>query len=153
MLLQPHDKAPDFIAPDHDGHMHSLEGYRGKKIALYFYPKDNTETCTKEACNLRDNFGLLKQKGIVILGVSADDAKSHKKFASKYSFLSHCLWIRKKGSSMITACGPKKKFMGRTYMGILRTTFLINEEGYIDHVIEKVESKTHAAQIMQVWGL
>src|SRR6201996_9257618 len=85
MLLQPGDKAPAFTAPDQDGKVHSLKDYKGKKVALYFYPKDNTETCIKEACNLRDNFAALQAKGIVILGVSLDDEKSHKKFEKKFS--------------------------------------------------------------------
>lgn len=85
MTLEQGSKAPAFKANDQDGNPHSLKDYKGKKVALYFYPKDNTETCTKEACNLRDNFALLKAKGVVILGVSADDEKSHKKFEKKYS--------------------------------------------------------------------
>src|SRR5580692_6022245 len=85
MPLKQGDKAPAFTAADQDGNIHSLKDYKGQKVALYFYPKDNTETCTKEACNLRDNYALLKEKGVVILGVSPDDAKSHKKFEKKYT--------------------------------------------------------------------
>src|ERR1035437_2150305 len=85
MQLQPKDKAPDFTTTDQDGNVVSLKDFKGKKVALYFYPKDNTQTCTIEACNIRDNFAVLKQKGVVVIGVSVDDAKSHKKFEKKYS--------------------------------------------------------------------
>src|SRR5437868_15537906 len=85
MKLKPGDKAPAFKAADQDGNIHQLKDYKGQKVVLYFYPQDNTETCTKQACNLRDNFALLKKKGIVVLGVSPDDEKSHKKFETKFS--------------------------------------------------------------------
>ena len=153
MTLKPKDKAPDFTAPDQDGMIHSLKDYKGQKVVLYFYPQDDTETCTKEACNLRDNYAVLKKKGVVILGVSPDTEKSHKKFEKKYS-LPFTLLVDT-DHKIINAYGvwAEKKFMGRTYMGILRTTFLINEKGKIDHVIEKVVSKTHSEQIMETWGI
>ena len=153
MTLQQGDKAPVFTAKDQDGKTHSLKDYKGKKVALYLYPKDNTETCTKEACNLRDNFALLKAKGVVILGVSADDEKSHKKFEKKYSLTFSLLADTNKKIIEDYGVWAEKKFMGRTYMGILRTTFLINEKGIIDHIIEKVNSREHAAQIIEVWGI
>ncbi len=153
MTLEQGSKAPAFKANDQDGNPHSLKDYKGKKVALYFYPKDNTETCTKEACNLRDNFALLKAKGVVILGVSADDEKSHKKFEKKYSLTFPLLADTDKKIIEDYGVWAEKKFMGRTYMGILRTTFLINEKGIIDHIIEKVNSKEHAAQIIEVWGI
>ena len=153
MLLKQGDKAPAFTTTDQDGNVHSLKDYKGKKVVLYFYPKDNTTTCTIEACNLRDNFAALKKKSIIVLGVSADDEKSHKKFEKKYSLPFTLLADTEK--KIVNAYGiwAEKKFMGRTYMGILRTTFLINENGKIDHIIEKVESKNHTAQIMEIWNI
>ncbi len=153
MTLQPGDKAPTFTTTDQDGKAVSLKDYIGKKVALYFYPHDNTETCTIEACNIRDNYAALKQQDIVVLGVSTDDVKSHKKFEKKYS-LPFTL-LTDVDEKIVNAYGiwAEKKFMGRTFMGTLRTTFLINEKGKIDHIIEKVTSKTHTAQILEVWGL
>lgn len=153
MQLQPKDKAPDFKAEDQDGNIHSLKDYKGKKVALYFYPQDNTETCTKQACNLRDNFELLKEKGVVVLGVSPDSVKSHKKFETKFG-LPFTLLVDT-DLKIVNAYGiwQEKLFMGRRYMGVLRTTFLINEKGKIDHIIEKVISKDHARQIIDTWGL
>ena len=153
MTLQTGDKAPAFTAKDQDGNAHSLKDYKGKKVALYFYPQDDTETCTKEACNIRDNFALLKSKGVVVLGVSPDTEKSHKKFEKKYS-LPFTL-LSDPEQKMLNAYGvwAEKKMFGRTYMGTLRTTFLINEKGKIDHIIEKVDSKNHSQQIIDAWGL
>ena len=153
MKLKPGDKAPDFKAPDQDGNIHSLKDYKGKKVAIFFYPQDNTETCTKEACNLRDNYAALRKKGVVVIGVSPDDEKSHKKFESKYS-LPFTL-LADVDTKILQAYGvwDWKKFMGREYIGVHRTTFLINEKGKIDHIIEKVVSKTHAEQILETWGL
>ena len=153
MTLKPKDKAPDFTAADQDGKVHSLKDYKGQKVVLYFYPKDNTETCTKEACNLRDNYAELKKKGIVILGVSADNEKSHKKFEKKYSLPFTLLADPDKKIINDYGVWAEKFFMGRYYMGILRTTFLINEKGKIDHIIDKVESKNHAEQIIETWGI
>ena len=153
MLLKQGDKAPAFTANDQDGKTHSLKDYKGKKVVLYFYPQDNTPTCTNEACNLRDNFTLLKKMGIVVIGVSPDSEGSHKKFEKKYS-LPFTL-LADAGNKIINDYGlwAEKTTFGRTYMGVLRTTFLINEKGKIDHIIEKVESKNHAAQILGTWGL
>jgi peroxiredoxin Q/BCP len=151
--LKPGGKAPAFKAQDQNGTVHDLNDYKGKKVVLYFYPQDNTETCTKEACNLRDNYTALKKKGIEILGVSPDNEKSHKKFEAKYQ-LPFTLLVDE-DHKILEAYGvwDWKTFMGRTYMGVLRTTFLINENGKIDHIIEKVVSKDHAAQILETWGL
>jgi peroxiredoxin Q/BCP len=153
MQLQPKDKAPAFTAMDQDGNTHSLKDYKGKKVVLYFYPQDDTETCTKEACNLRDNFASLKEKGIVILGVSPDDSRSHKKFETKYSLPFTLLVDTDQKILNKYGVWAEKKLFGRTYMGVLRTTFLINEKGIIDHIIEKVDSKRHSEQILKVWGL
>ena len=153
MQLKEGDKAPAFTATDQDGNVHSLKDYKGSKVVLYFYPKDDTETCTKEACNIRDNYAALKQKDIVVMGVSTDNEKSHKKFEKKYS-LPFTL-LADPEQKMVNDYGiwQEKKFMGRTYMGTLRTTFLINEKGKIDHIIEKVDSKNHTQQILETWGL
>ena len=122
-------------------------------MAIYFYPKDNTPTCTEEACNLRDNFSKLKKKGVIILGVSADSAKKHKNFEKKYSLPFPLLAdVDQKMINDYGVWGPKKLF-GRDYMGILRTTFLIDEKGKIAHIISKVEAKDHAQQIIDAWGL
>lgn len=153
MTLKQGDKAPAFTAQDQNGATHKLSDYKGKKVALYFYPKDNTATCTKEACNLRDNFEALKAKNIVVLGVSPDGAKSHKKFETKFTLPFTLLADEDK--KIITAYGlwAMKKLYGRDYMGVLRTTFLINEKGKIDHIIEKVNSAEHSRQILELWGL
>ena len=153
MTLKQGDKAPAFKTTDQDGVVRSLKDYAGQKVVLYFYPQDDTETCTKEACNIRDNYAALKQKGIVVLGVSPDDEKSHKKFEKKYS-LPFTL-LADTGHKMVNDYGvwAEKTLFGHTYMGVLRTTFLINEKGKIDHIIDKVKSKTHSEQIIGVWGI
>ncbi len=153
MTLQQGDKAPDFKAKDQDGNMRQLKDFKGRKVVLYFYPQDDTETCTKEACNLRDNYVALKKKGIVVLGVSPDDEKSHKKFEKKYTLPFTLLADTE--HKMVNDYGvwAEKTLFGHTYMGVLRTTFLIDEKGKIEHIIEKVKSKTHSEQIIQVWGI
>jgi peroxiredoxin Q/BCP len=153
MSLQAGSKAPTFTVNDQNNNPVSLKDFKGKKVALYFYPKDDTETCTIESCNLRDNYAKLKKQGVVILGVSPDSEKSHKKFENKYSLPFTLLADTDK--QLVTAYGvwAEKSMFGRKYMGVLRTTFLINEKGIIDHIIDKVESKNHSEQIMKVWGL
>ena len=153
MTLKPGDKAPAFTTTDQDGDTVSLKDFKGKKVVLYFYPKDDTETCTKEACNIRDNYAALKQHDIVVLGVSIDNEKSHKKFEKKYSLPFTLLTDVEQ--TIVNAYGvwDWKTFMGRTYMGTIRTTFLINDKGKIDHIIDKVVSKTHTEQILETWGL
>jgi peroxiredoxin Q/BCP len=148
--LKAGDKAPNFKAKDQNGNVHQLSNYKGKKLALYFYPRDSTPTCTVEACNLRDNFEVLKEKGIAILGVSADDEKSHTKFSTK-----HFPLLADTDHKILEAYGVwgPKKFMGRTFDGIHRTTFLIDEKGKIAQVITKVVSKNHAQQILEAWDL
>jgi peroxiredoxin Q/BCP len=151
--LKPKDKAPAITTTDQDGNKVSLKDYKGKKVALYFYPHDDTETCTKEACNLRDNYALLKQKGIEILGVSIDDEKSHKKFVKKYSLPFTLLVDSDKKIVNDYGVWGEKLFMGKIIVSTYRTTFLINEKGKIDHIIEKVLSGKHAQQIIEAWGL
>ncbi len=130
----------------------SLKALRGKKVILYFYPKDNTPGCTAEACNLRDNYQILKKKGFIILGVSPDDERSHKNFSSKY-VLPFAL-ISDKATEIIRSYGAwgKKKLYGKEYEGLLRTTFIIDGNGIISHILPKVDTKNHTAQILKVLG-
>ena len=148
--LKPGTKAPAFKAKDQNGDTVSLKDYAGKKVALFFYPHDNTPTCTVEACNLRDNYGALKNAGIEVIGVSTDDEKSHKKFEAKHQ-LPFTL-IADPEQKIVDAYGVwgLKKFMGKEFDGTHRTTFLIDEKGMITHVIEKVKSKEHASQILEL---
>ena len=143
------DKAPDFKCEDQNGKIVSLKDYKGKKLVLYFYPKDNTPGCTVEACNLRDNYATLKKKGFAILGVSADDDKKHLKFIEKYDLPFPLLAdVELKVIKDYDVWG-EKKFMGKTYDGIIRTTFLIDEKGKIEKVITAVATKNHAEQILE----
>jgi len=146
--LKTGDKAPAFIGKDENGKNISLSDFKGKKVVLYFYPKDDTPTCTNEACNLRDNYTLLKKNGYVIIGVSADEEKKHQKFIKKYN-LPFPL-IADVDKKIITAYDVwgEKLFMGRIFDGIVRTTFIINEKGIIENVITKVDSKNHTEQIV-----
>ncbi|MGA3012921.1 MAG: thioredoxin-dependent thiol peroxidase [Bacteroidales bacterium] len=142
------DIAPAFKSVDQDGNPISLSDFTGKKVILYFYPKDDTPGCTAEACNLRDNYDLLLNKGYIIIGVSADDDKSHKKFIEKY-VLPFPL-IPDKDKSILKAYGAwgKKKLYGREYDGILRTTYVISEKGFIERIFSKVDTKKHTEQIL-----
>ncbi len=143
--------APDFTATDQNGETITLSGYQGKKVVLYFYPKDNTPTCTVQACNLRDNVSLLQKRKIVVIGVSTDTEKSHKKFEQKFNLPFPLVADTEKQIAMAYGVWGPKKFMGREYEGVHRTTFLINEKGIIEHVITKVNSKDHANQILEQW--
>jgi len=153
MTLKPGDKAPAFTVNDQDGNSVSLSDFKGKKVALYFYPKDDTTGCTAQACNLRDNYASLKKKGVVILGVSIDSEKSHKKFENKYTLPFPLLADTEKDIVNKYGVWGEKMMYGRKYLGTFRVTFLINEQGKIDHIIEKVDTKDHAAQIEAAWGL
>jgi len=151
MPLRKGSKAPDFSLPDQNGNTASLSDFKGKKLAIYFYPKDNTPTCTEQACNLRDNISKLKKAGIQIIGVSMDSAKRHKNFETKYTLPFPLLAdVESKMVKAYKVWGEKKLF-GREYMGILRTTYLIDEEGKIAHIIDKVTAKDHAQQILDLW--
>ena len=142
------DKAPNFSAKDEEGDTHSLKDYKGKKLVVFFYPKASTPGCTAEACNLNDNYDRFKSQGYEILGVSADSAKKQSNFKNKYGFQYPLLADEDK--SVIEAFGVwgPKKFMGREYDGIHRTTFVIDENGIIQDVITKVKTKAHAEQIL-----
>lgn len=146
--LQPGDKAPKFSAKDQDGNLHKLEDYSGKKLVVFFYPKASTPGCTAEACNLRDNWETFKAQGYAILGVSADSQKRQQNFKEKYE-LPFPL-IADADKEVIEAFGVwgPKKFMGKEYDGIHRTTFVIDEDGKIRDVISKVKTKEHASQIL-----
>ena len=143
------DKAPNFSALDQDGKQHQLSDYSGKKLVVFFYPKANTPGCTAEACDLRDNFDRFQAANYSILGVSADAAKAQFKFKEKFSFPFPLLADEDK--TVIEAFGVwgPKKFMGREYDGIHRTTFIIDENGIIDEVISDVKTKEHASQILK----
>lgn len=146
-MLRTGDKAPAFSLIDTDGNIISLSVFRGKKVVLYFYPKDNTPGCTIEACSLRDNYALLKKK-VIVFGISPDNQTSHQKFTEKYSLPFPLLCDIDHKTAEAFSVWAEKKFMGRTYIGILRTTFVIDEQGKIESVISDVDTKNHAAQIL-----
>lgn len=150
--IQKGDKAPAFSGFDQDGNLHKLSDYKGTKVVLFFYPRANTPTCINEVCNLRDHYAELKKAGFVLLGVSADTQKKQGNFKDKYNLQFPLLADEKK--KIINAYGVwgPKKFMGLSYDGIYRTTFVINEKGKIESVISKVKSKDHAAQILESIG-
>lgn len=148
MSLRIGDQAPDFTSTDQNGQPINLTEFRGKKVVLYFYPKDDTPGCTAQACSLRDNYTALKAAGYEVLGVSVDDAKSHKKFAGKYD-LPFTL-VTDPDQQIVTSYDvwQEKSMYGRTFMGTVRTTFIIDENGIITEIINKVDTKNHANQIL-----
>ncbi len=146
-MMKLQEKAPDFVLQDQDGNEHSLAMYKGKKVLLYFYPKDDTPGCTTEACTFRDGHDEFQKMGLVILGVSADNVKSHKKFADKYELPFPILSDVDKKVCEAYGVWQKKKFMGREYMGIARTSFLIDEQGKIAKIYEEVNVKSHAEEV------
>ena len=150
-LLTENTKAPAFKAKDQNGNAVSLADFKGKKVVLYFYPEDDTPTCTVQACNLRDNFGLLKQQGFAVLGVSPDGEKKHKKFENKYD-LPFTL-LADPDHKIIDKYGVwgEKQLYGRHYMGLHRTTFLIDEKGIIQKIFVKPRSKKHSEEIIEAW--
>ena len=152
ITLQEGDKAPAFRSKDQDGKTVALSDFKGKKVVLYFYPEDDTPTCTVEACNLRDNYSLLKKEGIVVLGVSPDDEKKHKKFEQKFN-LPFTL-IADNDKKIIDKYGVwgEKNLYGRKYMGLHRTTFLIDEKGIIRKIFRKPRSKMHSEEILKAWN-
>lgn len=143
------DKAPDFKTKDQNGNIVSLKDFAGKKVVLYFYPEDDTPTCTIEACNLRDNYSVLKKAGLVVLGVSLDDQKKHKKFEEKYNLPFTLLEDPDKKIIDKYGVWGEKNMYGRKYMGLLRTTFLIDEKGVIIKIFKKPNSKIHSEEILK----
>ena len=146
--LKAGDKAPDFTTTDQNGKPVKLSGYKGKKVVLYFYPKDNTPGCTAEACSLRDNYKALQKAGYEVLGISSDAETAHTKFIAKYQLPFTLLTDTDKKVHGLYGTWIEKSMYGRKYMGTARVTFIINEKGIIDEVIEKVDAKNHALQIL-----
>jgi len=143
------DRAPEFSGLNQKGEKISLSGFRGKKLIVYFYPKDNTPGCTAESCNLNDNYQFWLSKGYEVVGVSPDSVASHKKFADKFQFGFNL--IADPETEILQAYGVwgEKSMYGRKYMGVFRTTFVINEDGIIEEIFEKVDTKNHTAQIIK----
>ena len=145
------DKAPELLGVDELGNEIRLSDYKGKKVVLYFYPKDNTPGCTTEACNLRDNYSALREAGYEVIGVSIQDGKSHQKFIEKHELPFHL--VADTDMKLVQEFGVwgEKSMCGRKYMGTFRTTFIINEEGVIERVIspKEIKTKDHAAQILK----
>jgi len=150
-MIQPNDKAPDFTLSDMDGKQHTLASLTGgkSKVILYFYPKDNTSGCTAEACSLRDGEKELKKMGYKIVGISPDGAASHKKFIEKYTLPFLLLSDTEHTVSEAYGTWGLKKLYGREYMGMLRKTFIIDENGIVTHVFDKVDTKRHFEQILE----
>jgi len=147
------DVAPNFTANNQDGKSISLKEFTGKKIILYFYPKDDTSGCTAEACNLRDNYNDLIKRGFEVIGVSPDSGQSHAKFKNKYSLPFNLIADPDKTILKLYGTWGKKKMYGKEYEGVLRTTYVIGEEGKIEKVITKVDTKNHTRQILEELGL
>lgn len=151
-MLKEGSTAPAFKTTNAEGETVSLKDFRGQKVVLYFYPKDDTPGCTKEACSFRDDFSKFKKRGITVLGVSPDSETSHKKFATKYKLPFTLLADTDKSISEAYGVYGEKKFMGRTYMGVMRTTFLIDERGKIKKVFAKVKPEEHASEVLDAFA-
>jgi thioredoxin-dependent peroxiredoxin len=142
-------KAPDFSLQTGDGKEMSLKDLKGMKVVLYFYPKDNTSGCTKEACAFNDHLKVLEKKGAIVIGVSADSVASHKKFADKYSLIFPLLSDEKKEMIKKYGVWKEKSMYGKKYMGIERTTFVIDEKGVISHIFPKVKVEGHVEEVLE----
>jgi peroxiredoxin Q/BCP len=149
MSLEVGQMAPDFEAKNENGDLIQLSSLRGKRVVLYFYPKDSTPTCTTQACNLRDNHEALLKAGYVVLGVSSDSERSHRNFIKKQSLPFSLISDPDQGIQKLYGVWGEKTTFGKTYMGTIRTTFVIDESGKITEIIGKVEAKNHTAQILK----
>lgn len=147
--LKPGDKAPDFKIKDQDGEVRSLKDFKGKKLVLFFYPKDNTSGCTKEACNLRDNYKKLKKAGYEVVGVSPDSSKSHQGFIAKHDLPFTLLADTEKELVNDYDVYGDKILYGKKYKGVFRTTFIIDDKGRIEDIITDVDTDEHASQILK----
>ena len=152
-MLQAGDQAPDFSLPDQDGNLVSKSDFAGKKLVIYFYPKDQTPGCIKEACSFRDNIEAFKKHDIAVIGVSIDSEKSHRNFTSKQNL--NFPLLADVDKTMVTAYGVwgEKSMYGRKYFGTFRKTFLVNTDGTIEKIYQKVKVATHAEDILKDWGL
>ena len=150
-MVREGDAAPDFTARDAEGNELKLSDLRGQKVVLYFYPKDDTPGCTKEACSFRDGFAEFERRGIKVLGVSTDDEKSHRKFAEKYSLPFKLLADTDHRVADLYGVYGEKQFMGRKYMGVARKTFLVDEEGRLLKVFDKVKVDEHADEVLKAF--
>ena len=151
-MLEVGTKAPDFTLPDQDGNMHFLSEYRGKKVILYFYPKDNTAGCTKQACGFAERYPQFTEKGAVVLGVSKDSVASHKKFEEKYGLPFTLLADPELVAIQAYDVWQEKKNYGKTYMGVVRTTYLIDEKGKIVKAFDKVKAADNPEQMLGELG-
>jgi peroxiredoxin Q/BCP len=151
VTLKEGDKAPAFKGVDQNANKISLADYKGKKVVLYFYPEDDTPTCTIQACNLRDNYALLKQHGFEVIGVSPDDEKSHKKFEKKFDLPFTLIADPKHLILEKYGVWDQKQMFGNKYMGVLRTTFVIDEKGVIRKIFLRPKNKAHAEEIVKAW--
>ena len=148
MTLKPGDDAPDFTLPDGDGNAVTLSALRGKRVVLYFYPRDNTPGCTKEACSFRDAYPDFQSQDVAVFGISTDDAKAHTKFATKYQLPFPLLTDADGQVSTAYDSYGLKKFMGKEYMGISRNTFIVGSDGKIEKIYKKVKPENHASEIL-----
>ena len=151
-MLNINDMAPDFELPDQNGEMHKLSDYRGKKVILYFYPRDNTAGCTKQACSFAERYPQFQEKGAVVLGVSKDSVASHKKFETNYGLTFTLLSDVEKTVIMAYDCWKEKKNYGKVSMGVVRTTYLIDENGVIVRAFDKVKAADNPAQMLGELG-
>jgi len=148
-MLEEGTQAPEFTLPDENGTEISLSQFRGKKVVIYFYPKDDTPGCTKEACNFRDNYDAILEKGAVVLGVSADSQKSHQKFKSKYELPFYILSDPDKTMIQEYGAWGEKQMYGKTYEGVIRSTYVIDEDGKIAKVFPKVKPAEHGLEVLK----
>ena len=152
-MVKENEKAPEFQGKNQNGETISLSDYRGKRVILYFYPRDNTPGCTAEACSLNDKNAYFLEKGFVVIGVSPDSVASHQKFVDKFSLTFNLIADTDKSITQAYGAWGEKMNYGKAYMGLLRTTFIISKDGIIEKVFPKVDTKTHADQMIKALGI